>query len=131
MAVSRKRRGRALIIAIEREDRPNALNAEVTPGLDAAMNELEDTSELWCERPARLLRTSVRGYLPSPHDIPPQRAAGAHARAHRHLWRRSLFPDWNVSGKAKRLPHTAAVEIAPSTFTGRLCATVFEVSNSA
>jgi len=30
-----------------------------------------------------------------------------------------FFRTWNVAGKAKRLRHTPAVEIAPSTFRGR------------
>ena len=48
MAVSRERHGQILVITIEREDKRNALNAAVTAGLDAAMNELEDSPELWC-----------------------------------------------------------------------------------
>jgi enoyl-CoA hydratase len=48
IAVSRERRGRVLVITIAREDKRNALNAEVTQGIDAAMNELEDADELWC-----------------------------------------------------------------------------------
>jgi enoyl-CoA hydratase len=48
MLVSREHRGRILVITIEREDKRNALNAEVTRGLDAAMNELEDDPQLWC-----------------------------------------------------------------------------------
>ena len=31
----------------------------------------------------------------------------------------AFFRSWNVSGKAKRLRHTSAVQIAPSTFRGR------------
>jgi PPOX class probable F420-dependent enzyme len=31
----------------------------------------------------------------------------------------AFFRTWDVSGKAKRLRHTAAVDIAPSTFRGR------------
>ena len=48
MPVSQERRGRVLIITIEREEKRNALNAEVTAGLDSALNELEDDPELWC-----------------------------------------------------------------------------------
>jgi enoyl-CoA hydratase/carnithine racemase len=59
MAVTRERRDRVLVITIEREQKRNALNAEMTQGLDEAMNELEDTPELWCgipyRRPAVLL----------------------------------------------------------------------------
>ena len=46
--VETERRERVLIVTIRREDKRNALNAEVTAGIDAAMNELEDDSELWC-----------------------------------------------------------------------------------
>ena len=31
----------------------------------------------------------------------------------------AIFRTWNVAGKAKRLRHTPAVEIVPSTFRGR------------
>jgi uncharacterized protein len=31
----------------------------------------------------------------------------------------AFFRTWNVSGKAKRLRHTSAVQIAPATFRGR------------
>ena len=48
MTVSSARRGPILVITIEREDKRNALNAEVTAGIDAAMNELEDAPDLWC-----------------------------------------------------------------------------------
>jgi len=48
MSVRQERRGRVLVITIDREEKRNALNAEVTAGLDAALNELEDDAELWC-----------------------------------------------------------------------------------
>jgi hypothetical protein len=48
MPVSTQRRNWILVITIEREDKRNALNAEVTAGIDQAMNEREDTAELWC-----------------------------------------------------------------------------------
>jgi enoyl-CoA hydratase len=48
MTVRSERLGRVLVITIEREDKRNAINAEVTRGLDAAMNELEDEAGLWC-----------------------------------------------------------------------------------
>jgi enoyl-CoA hydratase len=48
MTVTTRRRDRVLLITIEREAKRNALNAEVTRGLDAAMNELEDSGDLWC-----------------------------------------------------------------------------------
>jgi enoyl-CoA hydratase len=48
MTVSQERNGRVLVITIEREDKRNAINADVTRELDAAMNELEDSPDLWC-----------------------------------------------------------------------------------
>jgi enoyl-CoA hydratase/carnithine racemase len=48
MPVTRQRREHVLVVTIEREEKRNALNADVTQGLDQAMNELEDTPELWC-----------------------------------------------------------------------------------
>ncbi|MCL9762686.1 enoyl-CoA hydratase-related protein [Frankia sp. AiPa1] len=42
------RRGRVLVIRIDREAKRNALNPAVTAGIDQAMNELEDDPELWC-----------------------------------------------------------------------------------
>ena len=47
MPVSSERRGRVLITRLERPEKRNAMNAEMTRGLDAAMNELEDDPELW------------------------------------------------------------------------------------
>jgi enoyl-CoA hydratase len=47
-AVTTQRRGRILVVTITREDKRNALNADVTAGIDEAMNELEDTGDLWC-----------------------------------------------------------------------------------
>jgi enoyl-CoA hydratase len=48
MAVEVVHHERVLVATIRREAKRNALNAEVTAGLDAAMNELEDDPELWC-----------------------------------------------------------------------------------
>ncbi len=47
MPVSSERRGRVLIVRLERPEKRNAMNGEMTRGLDAAMNELEDDPELW------------------------------------------------------------------------------------
>ncbi|ONH58814.1 enoyl-CoA hydratase [Frankia sp. CcI49] len=47
MSVVTSRHGRVLIIRIDREHKRNALNAEVTAGIDQAMNELEDDPDLW------------------------------------------------------------------------------------
>ena len=47
MPVTSERRGRVLIARLERPEKRNAMNAEMTRGLDAAMNELEDDPELW------------------------------------------------------------------------------------
>jgi enoyl-CoA hydratase len=41
-------RGKVLIAAMDREPKRNALNPDITAGLDAAMNQLEDDPDLWC-----------------------------------------------------------------------------------
>jgi enoyl-CoA hydratase/carnithine racemase len=48
MSVEVERRGRVQVVTLQREAKRNALDAEITAGLDAAMNELEDDPELWC-----------------------------------------------------------------------------------
>ena len=48
MTVEVERIGRILVISIQREEKRNALNAEITAAVDAAMNELEDDPDLWC-----------------------------------------------------------------------------------
>jgi enoyl-CoA hydratase len=47
MPVTSERRGRALIIRLDRPEKRNAMNGEMTRGLDAAMNQLEDDADLW------------------------------------------------------------------------------------
>jgi len=39
---------RTLVIGLDRPAKRNAINAEVTRGLDAALNRLEDDDDLWC-----------------------------------------------------------------------------------
>lgn len=48
MSVQVSRQGRVLVVTMQREQKRNALNAEITAGIDAAMNRLEDDPELWC-----------------------------------------------------------------------------------
>ena len=48
VGVEVERVGHVLVVAIDREAKRNALNAEITTGVDAAMNDLEDDPELWC-----------------------------------------------------------------------------------
>lgn len=48
MGVELERIGRVLVVAVDREEKRNALNAAITAGVDAAMNDLEDDPELWC-----------------------------------------------------------------------------------
>ncbi|KHO24961.1 enoyl-CoA hydratase/isomerase family protein [Mycolicibacterium setense] len=48
MSLVTSRHGRVLVMRIDRERKRNALDAEVTAGIDRAMNELEDDSDLWC-----------------------------------------------------------------------------------
>lgn len=48
MTVETRVDGRVLIITLARPQKRNALNHEITLGLDAALNELEDNPALWC-----------------------------------------------------------------------------------
>ncbi len=48
MSVETSIHGRILVIKMARPEKRNALNRDITLGIDAAMNELEDNSELWC-----------------------------------------------------------------------------------
>lgn len=48
MSVQTSRVGRVLVVTMAREQKRNALNADITAGIDAAMNLLEDDPELWC-----------------------------------------------------------------------------------
>jgi enoyl-CoA hydratase len=43
-----ERRGRVLLIHMDRADKRNAVDAAMTAGLDAALNELDDDPDLWC-----------------------------------------------------------------------------------
>jgi enoyl-CoA hydratase/carnithine racemase len=45
--VSTERRGRAMIIRLDRPAKRNAVDPETTAALDAALNELADTADLW------------------------------------------------------------------------------------
>jgi enoyl-CoA hydratase len=45
--VRSERRGRVLVVTLRREEKRNAIDPEVTAGLDAALNELDDDPELW------------------------------------------------------------------------------------
>lgn len=47
MPVTTERRGRVFLVRLERPEKRNAMNAEMTKGLDAAMNAFEDDPELW------------------------------------------------------------------------------------
>jgi len=48
MSVRTSRDGNVLIIRLDRVKKRNALNPDVTAGLDAALNQLEDDPALWC-----------------------------------------------------------------------------------
>jgi enoyl-CoA hydratase/carnithine racemase len=48
MPVETEHLGRVLVITIRREHKRNAIDASVTAGLDAALNDLEDDPGLWC-----------------------------------------------------------------------------------
>jgi hypothetical protein len=47
MTVTAERHRRVLVIRMQREAKRNAIDAETTAGLDAALNLLEDDAELW------------------------------------------------------------------------------------
>ncbi|NMH96243.1 enoyl-CoA hydratase-related protein [Pseudonocardia acidicola] len=47
MVVHTERRGRVLLIRMDRPAKRNAVDAEMTRGLDAALNDLDDDPELW------------------------------------------------------------------------------------
>jgi enoyl-CoA hydratase/carnithine racemase len=47
MPVTSERIGRVLLIRLDRDAKRNAMDREMTLGLDAAMNRLEDDTELW------------------------------------------------------------------------------------
>jgi len=47
MPVVSERRGRALIVRLDRPEKRNAMNGEMTRGLDAALTQLDDDPELW------------------------------------------------------------------------------------
>jgi enoyl-CoA hydratase/carnithine racemase len=47
MSVQTKRHDNVLVITLDRVQKKNALNPDITAGLDAALNQLEDDPELW------------------------------------------------------------------------------------
>ncbi len=48
MSVKTERHNHILVVKMVRPEKRNALNAAITAGIDAAMNELEDDPGLWC-----------------------------------------------------------------------------------
>jgi enoyl-CoA hydratase len=48
MTVETTRQGRVLVTTLRRQEKRNALNSDITAGIDAAMNQLEDEPDLWC-----------------------------------------------------------------------------------
>jgi len=59
------------------KEKRNALNAAITAGIDAAMNEFEDDPELWCGNPHRRRARVLRRRRPG-HRFPvsPQNGGG-------------------------------------------------------
>jgi len=47
MPVRVEREDRVLVVEIQREEKRNAIDPEITAGVDAALNDLEDDPELW------------------------------------------------------------------------------------
>jgi len=48
MSVRTIRRGHVLALVMSREEKRNALNPDITKGIDEGLNQLEDDPELWC-----------------------------------------------------------------------------------
>jgi enoyl-CoA hydratase len=48
MTVETSRHGHVLVAKMARPAKRNALNSDITAGIDAAMNQLEDDPDLWC-----------------------------------------------------------------------------------
>jgi enoyl-CoA hydratase len=48
MSVQTRSEGNVLVITLDRAQKRNALNPDITAGLDAALNQLEDDATLWC-----------------------------------------------------------------------------------
>jgi enoyl-CoA hydratase len=48
MSVQTSRDGNILVVTLDRVQKRNALNGDITAGLDAALNQLEDDPALWC-----------------------------------------------------------------------------------
>jgi enoyl-CoA hydratase len=48
MSVLARTDGNVLVITLDRVEKRNALNPDITSGLDAALNRLEDDPDLWC-----------------------------------------------------------------------------------
>jgi enoyl-CoA hydratase/carnithine racemase len=64
MPVTTERRGRVLIARLDRPEKRNAMNAEMTRGLDAALNQLEDDAEAWVG-----VLTGMGGYFSAGSDL--------------------------------------------------------------
>ena len=47
MTARHEQRGHILVITIDRPEKRNAINGEITDGIDRALNELDDNPELW------------------------------------------------------------------------------------
>jgi enoyl-CoA hydratase len=47
MPVTAEARGRVLVVAIDRPDKRNAIDADISAGIDAALNRLDDDPGLW------------------------------------------------------------------------------------
>jgi len=61
MPVTTERRGRVLIARLDRPEKRNAMNGEMTRGLDAAMSLLDDDPDSWIGVPDRHGRRVLRG----------------------------------------------------------------------
>lgn len=94
MTVTTERRGRVLLVRMERPAKRNAIDAEMTAGLDAALNELDDDPQLWA---------GVLAGTPVAFSAGTDLAAGAGPPTARG-------GNYGVVRRARRTPLIAAVE---------------------
>ena len=89
MPVVTERRGRVLLVRLDRDAKLNAMDHDMTLGLDAAMNLLEDDAELW----AGVLTGNGRAFS--------RRQRPGRPRPQQHRARRALRPDPARSGASR------------------------------
>lgn len=94
MTITTERHGRVLLVRMEREAKRNAIDAGMTAGLDAALNELDDDPGLWA---------AVLAGTPVAFSAGTDLAAGAGEPTRRG-------GNYGVARRDRRTPLVAAVE---------------------